>query len=275
VDRHATEIMKPQEGNQQSSSETKELVVFDILRDSKCAECLQELWKGAFLFMEGGRPLCLSCADLDHLVYLPRGDTALTRHARKHSALSAVVVRFSRSRGRYERQGVLIEEAALEQAEEECRADAAERRAKRERDRLRRAEQDRDLTALMTEGIVKLFPGCPPEEARAIAAHTSVRGSGRVGRTSAGRALEVLNTYPRKILLSKREPSSAVRSPLSHFRRTIASRASTGQLVRNRSFAGAVRFVVRFGGPFTAVSIFFVPRIPTQITNNSELGTPM
>jgi hypothetical protein len=190
VDRHATEIMKPQEGNQQSSSETKELVVFDILRDSKCAECLQELWKGAFLFMEGGRPLCLSCADLDHLVYLPRGDTALTRRARKHSALSAVVVRFSRSRGRYERQGVLIEEAALEQAEEECRADAAERRAKRERDRLRRAEQDRDLTALMTEGIVKLFPGCPPEEARAIAAHTSVRGSGRVGRTSAGRALE-------------------------------------------------------------------------------------
>ena len=36
----------------------------------------------------------------------------------------------------------------------------------------------------------KLFPGCPAEEARAIAMHTSVRGSGRVGRTFAGRALE-------------------------------------------------------------------------------------
>ncbi len=67
--------------------------------------------------MEGERPLCLTCADLDHLVYLPRGDTALTRRARKHSALSAVVVRFSRARKRYERQGVLVEESALEQAE--------------------------------------------------------------------------------------------------------------------------------------------------------------
>ena len=64
-------------------------------------------------------------ADLDHLVYLLRGDAALTRRARKHSALTAVAVRFSRSRGRYERQGVLIEEAALERAEEECLGDAA------------------------------------------------------------------------------------------------------------------------------------------------------
>jgi hypothetical protein len=76
-----------------------------------------------FPFMEGERPLCLACADLDHLVYLPRGDTALTRRARKHSALSAVVVRFSRTRKRYERQGVLVEESALEQAGEECSAE--------------------------------------------------------------------------------------------------------------------------------------------------------
>src|SRR4029077_804632 len=96
----STEAMTPEE--HQSPSETKDLVVFDIVRESKCAECLHELWKGDFLFMEGRRPLCLRCADLDHLVYLPRGDTALTRRARKRSALSAVVVRFSRSRRRYE-----------------------------------------------------------------------------------------------------------------------------------------------------------------------------
>ena len=42
----------------------------------------------------------------------------------------------------------------------------------------------------MAESIRQMFPGCPPEEARAIAAQTSVRGSGRVGRTAAGRALE-------------------------------------------------------------------------------------
>jgi len=85
---------------------------------------------------------------------------------------------------------VLIEEAALDRAEEECRADSDERCAKREQNRLRLAEQDRDLAVSMTAAITKLFPGCPPEEARAIAGRTSVRGSDRVGRTSAGRALE-------------------------------------------------------------------------------------
>src|SRR5437773_1316856 len=180
--------MKPEE--HQSPSETKDLVVFDIVRESKCAECLHELWKGDFLFMEGRRPLCLRCADLDHLVYLGRGGTALTRRARKYSGLSAVVVRFSRSRGRYERQGLLIEEAALERAERECLADADQRAARREREESRRNEQDRDLAARMANAILELFPGCPPSEARAIAAHTAVRRSGRVGRTAAGRALE-------------------------------------------------------------------------------------
>ncbi|HYB30256.1 MAG TPA: DUF2293 domain-containing protein [Solirubrobacteraceae bacterium] len=37
--------------------------------------------------------------------------------------------------------------------------------------------------------IGKLFPGCPPERAEAIARHAAQRGSGQVGRTAAGRAL--------------------------------------------------------------------------------------
>lgn len=93
--------------------ELKDLVVFDILRNSACVECRKELLAGDFLFMEDSRPLCLRCADLDHLSYLPRGDTGLTRRARKYSSLSAVVVRFSRARKRYERQGVLVQQAAL------------------------------------------------------------------------------------------------------------------------------------------------------------------
>src|SRR5271165_352911 len=92
--------------------------------------------------MDADRPLCLSCAALDHLIYLPRGDAALTRRAKKYSALSAVVVRFSRSRGRHERKGILIEEAALERAEEECLADGEQRARRRERDEMRRAEMD-------------------------------------------------------------------------------------------------------------------------------------
>ena len=170
--------------------ESKEPVVFSILRNSKCSECGEELWKGSFLSMEHGKPLCLECSDLDHLVYLPRGDAALTRRARKHSGLSVVVVRFSRSRGRYERHGVLVEEAALQQAETECLADADRRAARREREEVRRVEQDRDLAARAAEAIRTLFPACPPAEAREIAAHTMSRSSGRVGRTASGRALQ-------------------------------------------------------------------------------------
>src|SRR5216117_3044222 len=181
--------MKPGSADHQSS-EAKDLVVFDILRESKCADCGKELLAGDFLFMEGERPLCLTCADLDHLVYLPRGDTALTRRARKHSALSAVVVRFSRARKRYERQGVLVEESALEQAGAKCSADAEQRSVRRERAEIYRNKQDQILAMRMAESIRQMFPGCPLEEARAIAAHTSVRGSGRVGRTSGGRGLE-------------------------------------------------------------------------------------
>lgn len=173
-----------------ASPEAKDLVVFDIVRESECAECRKALLAHDFLFMEDGRPLCLTCADLDHLAYLPRGDTALTRRARKHSSLSAVVVRFSRTRKRYERQGVLVEQAALDRADEECHADAAERLANREKAAERVIEQDRNLAAQMTESILALYPSCPPAEAQAIAAHTSRRGSGRVGRTAAGRALD-------------------------------------------------------------------------------------
>ena len=56
--------------------------------------------------------LCLPCADLDHLVFLPSGDAALTRRAGKHSTLAAVVLKWSRARKRYERQGFLVEETA-------------------------------------------------------------------------------------------------------------------------------------------------------------------
>ena len=164
--------------------------MFDLLRESKCADCGKPLLGGDFLFMEGERPLCLICADLDHLVYLPRGDTALTRPARKHSALSAVVVRFSRARQRYEHQGVLVEESALERAWTEGSADAEQRSERRERADIYRDKQDQVLAARMAKSIRQTFPGCPLEEARAIASHTSVRGSGRVRRTASGRALE-------------------------------------------------------------------------------------
>lgn len=172
-----------------ATGESRNLLAFSLLRESRCSECNKELWKGDFLFKKGERGLCMNCADLDELVYLPSGDAALTRRARKYSPLWAVVVRFSRARKRYERQGILVSEAALDQAEAECLADSEVRALRRERGAERRAEQDQNLAVDMAREMSRLFPGCPPAEARTIAAHTARRGSGRVGRTAAGRSL--------------------------------------------------------------------------------------
>ncbi|MDJ0381386.1 DUF2293 domain-containing protein [Streptomyces sp. G-G2] len=163
------------------------LVVYEPLKRISCAEC----GRGPLphLVRELGVPRCLDCADLGHLVYLPRGDTALTRRAREGSSLSAVVVRLNKRRRRHERQGLLVEERALLLAEVACLADAEARARRRDRDRVRRAAEDLRFTALFAGEIARLFPGCPAERARAIAAHASVRGSGRVGRSAAGRAL--------------------------------------------------------------------------------------
>src|SRR5258706_9833338 len=88
------------------------------------SECGEELGRKAWITLAGERrALCLACADLDHLVFLPSGDAALTRRAYKHSKLAAVVLKWSRARKRYERQGILVEEAALALAEQECLAD--------------------------------------------------------------------------------------------------------------------------------------------------------
>jgi hypothetical protein len=168
-------------------SRPPDLVVVSALKDWTCTACGGS---GDLLIMEGSGPLCLRCADMDHLVFLESGDAALTRRAKRASRLSAVVVRFSRARKRYERQGILVEEEALERAEAECLADEQARARRRLRDAARRAGEDRELQAGMAREIARLFPGCPVPRARAIARHAAARGSGRVGRTAAGRALE-------------------------------------------------------------------------------------
>lgn len=181
---------RKQERLQDKLDQAPQVAVFQILRDSQCSECGAEVEQDSFLSMEAGEPLCLSCARLDDLEFLPSGDTALTRRATKYSGRLAVVVRFSRSRKRYERQGILVEQSALEKAEHECTQDADERAAARERGAERRREEDRVLVACMAQQIGTLFPSCPPPDVAAIARHTAQRGSGRVGRTKAGRNLE-------------------------------------------------------------------------------------
>ncbi|MEU6086107.1 DUF2293 domain-containing protein [Streptomyces sp. NPDC047085] len=163
------------------------LVVVQPLRHKRCAGCRRGPL--SLLMLEDGVPRCLDCTDLGHLVFLPRGDTALTRRSREESTLSAVVVRYNRRKSRYERQGVLVEEDALARAESRCLADAEARRRRRARDARRRDAEDERFAAAFAAEIRRLLPGCPEERARDIAAHASARGSGRVGRSAAGRAL--------------------------------------------------------------------------------------
>lgn len=164
-----------------------DLVVIAPINDWTCAACGGT---DGLLIMDAPGPLCLTCAELDHLVYLPAGDAALTRRARAESRLSAVVVRFSRARKRYERQGILVEDEALQAAEQQCLADRDARARRRERDVLRRVAEDARLRERFAAEIMRFFPGCPGPRAEEIAGHAATRGSGRVGRNAAGRAAD-------------------------------------------------------------------------------------
>ena len=163
--------MAPESSAEPAQKPGKMLVLF-VRRDTKCGECGQDLFPGSMITLEKERgALCLVCADLDHLVFLPSGDMALTRRSTKYSRLHAVVLQWSRARKRYERQGVLIESDALETAEAECLSDAERRERERERRRIRDAEVDRKYVAAFADQIRQLFDKCTATKSDRIAKH--------------------------------------------------------------------------------------------------------
>lgn len=168
-----------------------DLKVFITTGEASCSECGEDLGRKAWItLVEDKGALCLACADLDHLLFLPAGDAALTRRSRKHSTLCAVVLRWSRARKRYERQGLLVEAEALERAEEECLADEDVRARRREREAERRVELDREYVQQFAGRVRELFPGCPPSREVTIAEHACLKYSGRVGRPTAAKSLD-------------------------------------------------------------------------------------
>jgi hypothetical protein len=94
-----------------ATNRSPDLVVVAPLNEWTCAGC--STTGNDLLLMQDDEPHCLRCAELDHLVFLPAGDAKRTRQAHRASRLTAVVVRFSRARRRYERQGLLVEPDAL------------------------------------------------------------------------------------------------------------------------------------------------------------------
>ena len=173
------------------NTHNSELKVFISSRESTCSECGQQLGSHAWITLAGERgALCLTCADLDHLVYLPSGDPALTRRARKHSRLYAVVLKWSRARKRYERQGLLVEEEGLQRAETECLADAELRQARRVRESERRDILDKEYVKRYSEEIRRCYPRMPTRLEVKIAEHACLKHSGRVGRSEAAKRFD-------------------------------------------------------------------------------------
>jgi hypothetical protein len=112
---------KERERLAEKKSRPPELVVIQPLnREWTCHRCGGS---GDLLIMEDPGPACLRCAGLDDLVFLGRGSALLTRRAKAKSARSALVMRFSWARRRYERQGILVEKSALDEVEGELGAE--------------------------------------------------------------------------------------------------------------------------------------------------------
>ena len=188
-----------------SLTRATELKVFISNRVSTCHECKETLGTKAWILLAGDRDaVCLACADLAHLVFLPSGDATLTRRACNQSVLSAVVLKWSRARKRYERQGLLVEDKALDDAEADCLADADVRARNRARQALRRADLDKEFVSRFAVLIRAQFPGCPVHREQDIAAHACLKYSGRVGRSVAAKQLD------------ERAASLAVRAHIRH-----------------------------------------------------------
>lgn len=168
-----------------------EIKVFISSRESVCNECKEELGKGAWITLQEGKgALCLACSDLDHLFFLPTGDAALTRRAKKYSTLWAVVLKWSKARKQYERQGLIVTEESLDRAEQECLADADMRERRREREAEKRTGLDAAYEQRFALEVRKLYPSAPPTREFEIALHACRKYSGRVGRSASAKNLE-------------------------------------------------------------------------------------
>ena len=165
-------------------------IVFILRRDTECERCNCERGKGNFICLTGGQALCLKCAGLSHLEFLPSGDAAVTRRATGYSGQHVVVMKKSAARKRSERQGILAEPEAIRRAEEESAADADQRGRCQKKAAKRREKADEAYKAQFAKAIRQQYPGCPEEDCAEIAVHACEKYSGRVGRSAAAKEFD-------------------------------------------------------------------------------------
>jgi hypothetical protein len=118
-------------------------------------------------------------------VFVPRGETALTRALLARGALRVV----RKNRGRKEQIGVAATREAIEEAQREVAESAPRRAEARERSRERRAEDEKEYRESFARELVRLFPAIPEEDRTTVVLHTCEVSSGRVGRTARAKVL--------------------------------------------------------------------------------------
>jgi hypothetical protein len=164
-------------------------IVYILRRDSHCRRCGCELWKGRFICVTGDTAICLGCAGLAHLEFLPSGDVAVTRRAARYSSRQVVVMKRSPVRKRAERQGILVEPRALRRARIESAADADLRAERRMQAAIRRQQDDEAYLAAFANGIAQQYPLCPEAVTHEITDHACRKYSHRIGRSADAKRL--------------------------------------------------------------------------------------
>jgi len=163
--------------------------VFAVLHSTMCCECSQVMEKDTLATRTGREMKCFSCSNLEGLTFLPSGDVAVTRAAQKLSKRKAVVLRFNRSKKRFERQGILVSAEAIEAARLQCESDAPQRAKKRASSGERRLKQERTYVEQFSKRVREMYPSAPIGTELLIAEHACELGSGRVGRSSGAKQL--------------------------------------------------------------------------------------
>ncbi|MEA3450581.1 MAG: DUF2293 domain-containing protein [Bacteroidota bacterium] len=165
--------------------ESNDIIVFVALDNTICDGCGAIVNKNEYIQLTRERKrFCLSCADLDYLEFLPSGDACISRRAKKYSTLSAIVMKWTKARRRNERQGILAENKAIIQAENECLDDFEIREKRKKKNAERREIIDKQYVQDFAKVIKLHFPKCPKSVSKIIAEHACKKYSGRVGRSA-------------------------------------------------------------------------------------------
>ena len=167
------------------NKKSNNILVFISTKEILCDDCGQLVSKNEYIKLTHERKAyCMTCADLDHLIFLPSGDACISRRAKKHSTLNAIVMQWSKSRRRNERQGILATEEAIRTAEKECLDDLELRKVRNKQSAERRKKIDKQYVQNFANIIKLHFPKCPKGINKKIAEHACEKYSGRIGRTA-------------------------------------------------------------------------------------------